>query len=65
MQRGERISELIQVCWTLDDNNIDREVDGLLAAHSAIGCNQCRIITFAQRQTIKRDGINVEVVPII
>lgn len=65
VQRGERISELIQVCWTLDDNNIDREVDGLLAAHSAIGCNQCRIITFAQRQTIKRDGINVEVVPII
>lgn len=65
VQRGERISELIQVCWALDDNNIDREVDGLLAAHSAIGCDQCRIITFAQRQTIERDGIKVEVIPII
>lgn len=65
VQRGERISELIQVCWALDDNNIDREVDGLLAAHSAIGCDQCRIITFAQRQTIERDGIKVEVMPII
>lgn len=65
VQRGERISELIQVCWALDDNNIDREVDGLLAAHSAIGCDQCRIITFAQRQTIERNGIKVEVMPII
>ena len=65
VQRGERISELIQVCWALDDNNVDREVDGLLAAHSAIGCDQCRIITFAQRQTIERDGIKVEVMPII
>ena len=65
VQRGERISELIQVCWALDENNIDREVDGLLAAHSAIGCNQCRIITFAQRQTIERNGIKVEVMPII
>ena len=65
VQRGERISELIQVCWALDDNNIDREVDGLLAAHSAIGCDQCRIITFAQRQTIERDGIKIEVMPII
>ena len=65
VQRGERISELIQVCWALDDNNVDREVDGLLAAHSAIGCDQCRIITFAQRQTIERDGIKIEVMPII
>lgn len=65
VQRGERISELIQVCWALDDNNIDREVDGLLAAHSAIGCDQCRIITFAQRQTIERNGIKIEVMPII
>ena len=65
VQRGERISELIQVCWALDDNNVDREVDGLLAAHSAIGCDQCRIITFAQRQTIERNGIKVEVMPII
>ena len=65
VQRGERISELIQVCWALDDNNVDREVDGLLAAHSAIGCDQCRIITFAQRQTIERNGIKIEVMPII
>ena len=65
VQRGERISELIQACWALDENNIDREVDGLLAAHSAIGCDQCRIITFAQRQTIERNGIKIEVMPII
>lgn len=64
VQRGERIAELVQVCWVLDDDNIEREVGGLLAASSAIGCKQCRIITFSQRQTIERDGIKVDVLPI-
>ena len=64
VQRGDRISELIQVCWALDDDNTEREVDGLLAASSAIGCNQCRIITFSQCQTIERDGVKFEVLPI-
>lgn len=64
VQRGERIAELVQVSWVLDDDNIEREVGGLLAASSAIGCKQCRIITFSQRQTIERDGIKVDVLPI-
>lgn len=64
VQRGERIAELVQVCWVLDDDNIEREVGGLLAASSAIGCKQCRIITFSQRQAIERNGIKVDVLPI-
>lgn len=64
VQRGERIAELVQVCWVLVDDNIEREVGGLLAASSATGCKQCRIVTFSQRQTIERNGIKVEVLPI-
>ena len=64
VQKGERIVELIQVCWTLNEDNIEREVAGLLAASSVTGCEQCKIITFAQRETIERDGVKVEVLPI-
>ena len=64
VQRGIRVDELIQVCWTLNDDSIGREVDGLLAAHSATGCNLCRIITLSQQQTIEWDGVKIEVLPI-
>lgn len=63
VQRGGRIAELIQVCWALDDGNIEREVGGLLAASSALGCTTCRIITSSQRQTIECDGVEVKVQP--
>lgn len=63
VQRGGRIAELIQVCWALDDGNVEREVGGLLAASSALGCTTCRIITSSQRQTIERDGVEVKVQP--
>jgi uncharacterized protein len=63
VQRGGRIAELIQVCWALDDGNVEREVGGLLAASSALGCTTCRIITSSQRQTFERGGVEVKVQP--
>lgn len=63
VQRGERIAELIQVCWTLNDDNREREVGGLLAASAATGCLRCRIVTLSQRQSMEFEGIKVEVVP--
>ncbi len=62
--RGNRVDELLQVCWTLDDGDMEREVGGLLAAASATGCSNCRIVTFSQRQTIERDGLKVEALPV-
>ena len=64
VQRGERVSELIQVCWALNEENLEREVGGLLAASVFTGCRQCRILTFNQQQTIERDGIRIEVLPV-
>ncbi len=64
VRRGEHVAELIQVCWSLNDDNVEREVGGLLAASAATGCNNCRIITLSQRQTIERDGVTIEVLPI-
>lgn len=64
VQRGERVSELVQVCWTLNEENMEREVGGLLAASTVTNCKQCKIITFCQQQTIEQEGIRIEVLPI-
>ncbi len=64
VRRADRVAELVQVCWSLDEENIERETGGLLAASSAIGCKECRIVTFSQRQTIEREGIRIEVLPV-
>lgn len=64
VRRDDRVAELIQVCWSLDEENVDRETGGLLAASSFTGCKECRIVTFSQRQTIERDGMKIEVLPV-
>ena len=64
VKKGERVAELIQVCWTLNDDNVEREIGGLIAASSVTGCKQGKIITFSQRETFERDGISIEVMPI-
>lgn len=63
VQRGDRVTELIQVCWNLNEENMEREVGGLLAASAETGCAHCKIVTFNQHQIIERDGITIEVLP--
>jgi len=62
--RGDCVAELIQVCWTLNEENIEREVGGLLAASAFTGCTSCSIITFNQQRMLEREGIRIEVKPI-
>ncbi len=64
VQRGEQVAELIQVCWVLNEENIEREIGGLLAASTFTGCTKCSIITFNQQQSLERDGLHIEVKPI-
>lgn len=63
VQRSGGISELIQVCWSLEESNIKREIDGLVAASNVTKCKECKIITFNQRKTIERDDLKIEVIP--
>ena len=48
----------------LNDDNVEREIGGLIAASSVTGCKQGKIITFSQREAFERDGIRIEVMPI-
>lgn len=61
VQRSYSVTELIQVCWDLDQDNLDRELSGLVEASKVTGCNNCRIVTFDKDDTISYDGINVKV----
>ena len=64
IQRGDQIEELVQVCWELEETNLEREVGGILAASSVTDCRTCKIITFNQQRTIQRDELRIEVLPI-
>ena len=64
VQRGEHVAELIQVCWALNEEYIEREVGGLLAASSFTGCKKCLIVTFNQQRSLERDSLHIEVKPI-
>lgn len=61
VQRQDAVSELIQVCWKLDDSNEERELSGLLEASVRTGCKNCTVITFDQQKTIAYQGLSVSV----
>ena len=63
VQQNEQVSELIQVCWELDEDNMEREVSGIVAASSFTGCKKCKIITFNQQRTIQRGDLEIKVLP--
>ena len=64
IQRGDEVSELVQVCWELNDKNMKREVDGLPAATEFTNCKKCKIITYNQTDVLHYEGIDIEVVPV-
>ena len=62
--KADHVEQLIQVCWQLDDNNLSREVEGLVAASCYTGCKNCTIVTYNQQRTIDHDGLSINVVPV-
>lgn len=64
VQRGDKVAELVQVCWTLNEENIEREVSGLLAAYEVTGCTHCTIVTLEQKSNMRRGNVDINVIPI-
>ncbi len=64
VQKGDHIEKIIQVCWSLNDENADREIGGLLAASTATGCQQGYIITLNQKKSMQKGDLRIEVLPI-
>lgn len=65
VQQDEHIEQLIQVCWTLnDDKTIQREIRGLKVASKITNCRNCTIVTFDESDEILHEDLNVRVIPI-
>ncbi len=58
----KKLVGVYQVCWQLDEDNMDREIAGLTEAMDFFGINQGQIITLKQTDTfnIKNKTITVE-----
>lgn len=64
LQRNECIIELIQVTWNMtDEETRKREIDGLIEASRATGCNHLLIITNDEEAEITEKNITINVIP--
>lgn len=64
MQREENIMQLIQVTWSMaDDETREREIKGLLEASSITGCNNLLIITNDEEGELVKDGKTIKIMP--
>jgi predicted AAA+ superfamily ATPase len=59
---NSKITKAIQVCYDLNDGNLDRESKGLLEAMNKFKLKEGTIITFNQEKIIKEH--NIHVVPV-
>jgi uncharacterized protein len=55
--------DAIQVCFDLNADNLDRELDGLLAALTELKLKEGRIVTFNQKEEYEKDGCTIKVIP--
>ena len=62
MSRG-KVAELIQVCYALTPDNLERELMGLTAAMRFFKQRSATIVTFATTDTIKEDDLEIHVMP--
>jgi len=57
------VAELVQVCYKLTPDNVNRELNGLLKAMRFFGQQNAKIVTLSNTDRIEKEGYNVEVIP--
>ncbi|EDY36485.1 hypothetical protein ABOONEI_475 [Aciduliprofundum boonei T469] len=62
---GQRVKELIQVCYDVSDiNTKNREIDALIRASKELKCNDLKIITWDHEGQEEVEGKKIEYVPL-
>ena len=61
-RKGTAIDAL-QVCFELNPDNLDRELNGLMGALATLNLDKGRIITIDQKDHYKKDGRTIDVIP--
>lgn len=57
------LKEAVQVCLKINDENFDREYNGLLEAMQNLGLQKGFIITLNQSDTFEKDGMAIKMIP--
>ncbi len=57
------VKEAIQVCLTINDENFDREYNGLLGAMQNLGLKEGYIVTLNQSDIFEKDGMIIKIIP--
>lgn len=59
----DKIVQAVQVCYTIDDFNFEREYSGLVAALNYFKVNHGFIVTLNQEDIFEKDGLTIEMIP--
>lgn len=57
------VNDVVQVCYELNPDNLDRELNGLFQALSFFELSEGTIVTLNQSDTFERDGLTAKAVP--
>ena len=63
VKEENKITQAIQVCYDLNEDNKNREIDGLIEALETFNLSEGLILTLDQQDTLRIDGKNIKVVP--
>lgn len=61
-KRGN-IQEAVQVCYDLNQDNLQREVNGLIEALDFFKLKEGTIVTLSQSDQLEKDGFTIKVIP--
>ena len=62
MKNGN-VTELVQVCYELTPDNLNRELNGLVKAMQFFNFIEAKIVTFSTTDVVESNGFRIEVVP--
>jgi len=63
VKEKNKITEAIQVCYEINQNNKEREIKGLIKAMKEFKIKEGIIITLNQEETIKKDNLTIKIIP--
>ena len=64
VKEGTKITKAIQVCYSLNEDNKEREIKGLVEALSQFNLKEGLILTYGQEDRLKAEGKEIAVKPV-
>ena len=64
LEENNTLTQAVQVCWWVNEQNIQRECDGLLSAMSELSIKKGFILTYDQEEEITYKTKKIELIPV-